>query len=192
MSRLTNGVGGRRRRPPTRYAHLSEKQLIGLMAEDDLAALGELYDRLGTVAYGLALAIVRAYSLAEEAVEEGFLDLWRSAGHLADAADSGRTWLLVFVHRRAVARARDASYPRNGDWREVTPRGVSERLAQLPGTERDAIALSYFGARTRSEVAAIVGVTSETIGARMLSGLVRLRHSLSEPAPATADDGSVQ
>ena len=36
------------------YAHLSDEALVALVARGDEPALGELYERVGRIAYGLA------------------------------------------------------------------------------------------------------------------------------------------
>ena len=85
------------------HAHLSDEALVALVARADEDALAELYDRVGRVAYGLALRVLRDERHAEDAVQEAFL-----AG-LAHAQRSFRaerakasTWILTLVHRRAV------------------------------------------------------------------------------------------
>ena len=84
------------------HAHLSDEALVALVARGHESALAELYDRLGRVAYGLAFRILRDESLAEDAVQEAFLGLWRSAGSFIPERAKASTWILTLVHRRAV------------------------------------------------------------------------------------------
>src|SRR6476619_237499 len=88
--------------PARNLAHLSDEALLALCSRADESALGELYDRYGRVAYGLALRIVRDRALAEDAVQEAFLAVWRSAGAFLAEQGKASTWILTLVHRRAV------------------------------------------------------------------------------------------
>src|SRR5262245_65988223 len=83
-------------------AHLSDEALVALVARNDETALAELYDRIGRVAYGLAFRVVRDERLAEDAVQEGFLALWRTAAAFRAERAKASTWILTLVHRRAV------------------------------------------------------------------------------------------
>ncbi|PWU25215.1 MAG: RNA polymerase subunit sigma, partial [Candidatus Rokuibacteriota bacterium] len=83
-------------------AGFSDEALLALVSRSDEKALAELYDRHGRVAYGLALRILRDPSLAEDAVQEGFLAVWRSAGGFLPERAKPSTWILTLVHRRAV------------------------------------------------------------------------------------------
>src|SRR5262245_23036178 len=84
------------------HAHLSDEALVALVARGDEPALAELYDRVGRVAYGLALRIVRDERLAEDAVQEGFLAVWRTAASFRAERAKASTWILTLVHRRSV------------------------------------------------------------------------------------------
>ena len=67
-------------------AHLSDEALVALVARSDESALAELYDRVGRVAYGLAFRVVRDDRLAEDAVQEAFMSVWRTAAAFGPSA----------------------------------------------------------------------------------------------------------
>ena len=83
-------------------AHLSDEALVALAARSEQSALAELYDRYGRSAYGLALRVLRDQELAEDAVQEAFLTVWRSASRFVPERGKASTWILTLVHRRAV------------------------------------------------------------------------------------------
>ena len=83
-------------------AHLSDEALVALVARGDEPALAELYDRVGRVAYGLAFRVLRDDRLAEDAVQEAFLGVWRTAAGFRAERAKASTWILTLVHRRAV------------------------------------------------------------------------------------------
>jgi DNA-directed RNA polymerase specialized sigma24 family protein len=88
--------------PARQWASCSDNELMAAMATGEEAALGELYDRFGRVAYWLALRIVCDRSLADDVVQEAFLSVWRAAGSFDSRRGATRSWLLMLVHRRAV------------------------------------------------------------------------------------------
>jgi RNA polymerase sigma factor (sigma-70 family) len=177
-------------------AHLSDEALVALVARADEEALAELYDRFGRVAYGLALRIVRDPALAEDAVQEGFLAVWRSAARFVAERAKASTWILTLTHRRAVDLVRKEQ-PRRADQLEAAPHEsgddtqeeawlrlrrarVQEALKQLPDKQREAIELAYYGGFTQSELADRLGEPLGTIKSRMFSGLSNLRDMLVE------------
>jgi RNA polymerase sigma-70 factor, ECF subfamily len=182
--------------PRNDLAHLSDEALLALASRADDAALGELYDRYGRVAYGLALRIVRDRTLAEDAVQEAFLAVWRSAGSFLAEHGKPSTWILTLVHRRAVDLIRREERRRGAPLEEVeAPIGeatdeeawlraqrqvVQEALRKLPPEQREAIELAYYGGFTQSELAERLGQPLGTIKSRMFTGLRRLRELLAE------------
>ena len=182
---------------PRDLAYLSDEALVALVARSDEVALGELYDRFGRVAYGLARRILRDDTLAEDAVQEGFLAAWRSAARFVPERAKASTWLLTLVHRRAVdlvrreerrraetlderAHAADASSD-EVVWLRFERERVQAALARLPDQQREALELAYYGGLTQSELAERLGQPVGTIKSRMFAGLAHLRELLAEP-----------
>jgi len=179
------------------FAHLSDEALVALVARHEESALAELYDRIGGIAYGLAFRVLRDESLAEDAVQEAFLALWRSvAATFVPERAKASTWLLTLVHRRAVDLVRReerrraepleaAHEPAVGSaadsaWLRLERERVQDALRQLPDPQREAIELAYYGGFTQSEIAGRLGEPLGTIKSRMFSGLSRLRDLLDE------------
>jgi RNA polymerase sigma-70 factor (ECF subfamily) len=179
-------------------AHLSDEALVALAARSEQSALAELYDRFGRPAYGLALRVLRDDALAEDAVQEAFLTLWRTAGRFVPERGKASTWILTLVHRRAVdivrreeRRRADAlehapeQESREGvaeeAWLRLQRERVQDALRKLPDQQREAIELAYYGGFTQSELAERLGQPLGTIKSRMFGGLARLRELLGEP-----------
>jgi RNA polymerase sigma-70 factor, ECF subfamily len=187
---LTTLVGRRQARERT------DEELLEAVAAGNEEALGALYDRFGRVAYGVALRILRDRALAEDAVQEAFLALWRSADSYRKERAKPATWILTLVHRRAVdlVRREDrrrgepldeapepaaGSVPEEANLREQRT-AVQAALRQLPADQRQALELAYYGGYTQSELAERLGVPLGTVKSRMFAGLTRLRQLVPE------------
>jgi RNA polymerase sigma factor (sigma-70 family) len=181
---------------PKDLAHLSDEALVALVVRSDDVALAELYDRYGRVAYGLALRVLRDEALAEDAVQEAFLAVWRSAGRFIPERAKASTWILTLVHRRAVDLVRreerrradvlDEGYDVAGGsteetaWLQFERERVQQALRKLPDQQREALELAYYGGFTQTELAERLGQPLGTIKSRMFAGLGRLRDLLAE------------
>ena len=177
-------------------AHLSDEAVVALAARSDDGALAELYDRFGRVVYGLALRMLRDRALAEDAVQNAFLDAWRRADTFMPERAKASTWILTLAHRRAVDIVRREER-RRADALELAPEPVGnasdenawlhferervqQALKQLPDPQREALELAYYGGFTQSELAERLGQPVGTIKSRMFTGLARLRELLGE------------
>jgi RNA polymerase sigma factor (sigma-70 family) len=174
-----------------RMRDLSDGQLLEAIAAGDEHALGVLYDRFGRIAYGVALRILRDRALAEDAVQEAFLAIWRSAERYRLERAKPSTWILTLVHRRAVdlvrredrrrtepldepPEAAGGDVPEEAGLRESRA-AVQSALGRLPDDQRQALELAYYGGYTQSELAERLGVPLGTVKSRMFAGLTRLR-----------------
>jgi RNA polymerase sigma-70 factor (ECF subfamily) len=174
----------------------TDQELLALVARSDDLALAELYDRYGGVAYGLALRVLRDDGLAQDAVQDAFLAVWRSASGFLPERAKASTWILTLVHRRAVdlvrREQRRRTEPLEPEQHPATEssdeeaavrfyrRAVQHALEQLPADQRQAIELAYYGGLSQSEVAERLGQPLGTIKSRTFAGLTRLRDLLRE------------
>jgi RNA polymerase sigma-70 factor (ECF subfamily) len=177
----------------------SDVLLVARCANGDEGALAELYDLFGRAAYALALRIVRDASQAEDVVQEAFLDLWRSASRFDPSRSRPASYLLTFVHRRAVdlVRREQARPQRGGDVDDIADRAgkddiaaslvaseqgqsVRRALAGLPPPQREVLELAYFNGLSQSEIAEHLGEPLGTVKSRTHVALSRLRELLGE------------
>jgi RNA polymerase sigma-70 factor (ECF subfamily) len=182
-------------------AHLSDEALVALLERGEETALAELYDRYGQTAYALAFRMLRNETLAEDAVQEAFLTVWRSAARFVPERAKASTWLMTIVHRRAVDLVRREerrraeplvpgaepvspdSSPPEAAWLRLQRERVQEALRRLPDEQRETIELAYYGGFTQSELADRLGQPLGTIKSRMFAGLARLRELLVDVQP---------
>jgi RNA polymerase sigma-70 factor, ECF subfamily len=179
------------------FAHLSDEALIALVERAEEGALAELYDRFGRPAYSLAFRMLRDHALAEDAVQEAFLTVWRNASRFVPERSKASTWLLTMVHHRAVDLVRREER-RRADSLEGVPEPLGEStedtvwlrferervqaaLRTLPDQQREAIELAYYGGFTQAELADRLDQPLGTIKSRMFAGLSRLREVLVQP-----------
>jgi RNA polymerase sigma-70 factor, ECF subfamily len=177
---------------PRDLAHLSDEAVVALVARSQEAALAELYDRYGAAAYALARRIVRDPALAEDAVQEAFLAVWRSAGGFVPERASAASWIMTLVHRRAVDLVRreqrrradplpDDAAERTTEasaadavWLRLERERVQAALQQLPDQQRETLELAYYGGFTQSELAERLGRPLGTIKTQMRAALASL------------------
>jgi RNA polymerase sigma-70 factor, ECF subfamily len=178
-------------------ADIPDEALIARLASGvDEEALSQLYDRYQALMYGLAVRITRDTALAQDAVQEAFVGVWRNAARYSEGRASVRTWILSITHHRAIdlirRRRATAAIPEGdapGDaftspdvWPEVVraidATAVRSAMGALPDAQRKAIELAYFEGLTQTEIAERTDAPLGTVKSRVRLGLVQLRREL--------------
>jgi RNA polymerase sigma factor (sigma-70 family) len=187
----------RGRRAPGSPADDADREVLERIAEGQLDALEELYDRYRTMAYSVAFRITNDGALAEDVVQDGFVGVWRNAARYVEGRGSVKTWLLAIVHHRAIdalRRRRPTSELPDREavpppaltlpdvWPEVAGRmlrlEILAALRTLSDVQREAIELAYFGGLTQQEIAKKTAIPLGTVKSRMRLGLLAMRRAL--------------
>ena len=170
------------------YGELTDGALIRLVARRDADAFEALYHRYARPVFGLALRRLGDRMRAEDAVQETFAAVWRSARTYKPERGAGAPWLYAVARNAIVDRSRSRSEP-PGEAPDVasTEPGPAERaeasyiswrvhraLESLAENERDVIELAYYGGLSQSEVSDFLGIPLGTVKTRTRAALGRL------------------
>jgi RNA polymerase sigma-70 factor (ECF subfamily) len=166
----------------------SDGDLIRRVARRDANAFEALYQRYARPVFGLALRRLGDRMRAEDAVQETFAAVWRSARTYKPERGAGAPWLYAVARNAIVDRSRNRSEPPaeipDSPTGELGPDERAEAsyvswrvhraLEDLPQNERDVIELAYYGGLSQSEVADFLSIPLGTVKTRTRAGLGRL------------------
>ena len=83
-----------------------DERLMAKVADRDHAAFAEFFDRQAPVVLGVLMRLLGQRWLAEEALQETFLQCWMQAGEYRREQASPRAWLLMIARSRGLDRLR--------------------------------------------------------------------------------------
>jgi RNA polymerase sigma-70 factor (ECF subfamily) len=173
---------------PLHERGLTDGDLIRRVARRDADAFELLYQRYARPVFGLALRRLGDRMRAEDAVQETFAAIWRSAKTYRPERGAGAPWLYTVARNAIVDRSRNRSEPPAEVPETASPEpGPAERaetsyvawrvhraLEGLGGNERDVIELAYYGELSQSEIADFLGIPLGTVKTRTRAGLSHL------------------
>lgn len=169
--------------------------LLTRIAGGDTAAVGEFLRHHTPLVWGQARRVCRDAQEAEDAVQDIFLEIWRSAGRFDPALGSEATFVAMIARRRLVDRVRrKTSRPAAASLEDpgVVPARVEPddtmlrdeaakaraAMQQLRPEQREVLELALGHGRSHQEIAATVGIPLGTVKSHARRGLLRLRKML--------------
>jgi RNA polymerase sigma-70 factor (ECF subfamily) len=171
---------------------MSDGDLIVRVAGGDRGAFDELYRRYARPVLGLALRRLGDRGRAEDAVQDAFAAVWRSAGSYEPTRGAGAPWLYTVARNAIVDGLRrspepaaevpelpsgEAGPPERAEASWLSWR-VHRALEELPANERTVIELAYYGGMSQSEIADFLFLPLGTVKTRTRAALARLAEAL--------------
>ena len=166
---------------------ISDGELIRRVARRDANAFEALYRRYARPVFGLALRRLGDRMKAEDAVQETFAAIWRSARTYKPERGAGAPWLYAVARNAIVDRSRSTEPPGEGPElpsddptpaeraeASYTAWRVHRALETLAPHEREVIELAYYGGLSQSEVADYLHIPLGTVKTRTRAGLGHL------------------
>ena len=173
----------------------TDAELIADVAEGDRDAFEELHRRYARSVLGIALRRMGDRGRAEDATQETFASIWRSAARFDPERGEATSWLYTVARNAVVDGLRRRREPPVDEAPELpaTDPGpddaaesawvawrVHRALETLPEQERSLVELAYWSGLSQSEIAQYLDVPLGTVKTRTRSALRRLADELGE------------
>ena len=177
-----------------------EYRLMRRVAIGEEDAISELYDRFGALVFKLSIQFLSNTAEAEEAVQEVFVRLWKTADRFDSRKAKLVTWVMLITRRHLIdiirrKTVRPKSYEL-GEQHDVSATdtvdtsnilaeernaALLEALQALPEMQRTVIERAYFHGFTLREVSLQLDAPLGTVKSALSRGLLRLReHGLKD------------
>lgn len=181
-----------------------EPSILERVAAGDPAAPSQCIARFSGLVWSLARRLCASASDAEDAVQEIFIDLWKSAARFDPSIASETTFVAMIARRRLIDRGRrrqrrpevpqipetvaDTS-PRTDRSEASEQQSIAQQaFAQLRPEQRQVLQLAIHHGCSHEQIATATGMPLGTVKTHARRGLIRIRQILSEQGLLTPED----
>lgn len=177
----------------------ADLDLMRRVAADEEGAVAELYDRFGSLVYRMAYQAMPTRADAEDAVQEVFVRLWRTAKRYDPKRAALVTWVMLISRRHLVDKLRRSQARVKAGTLEAgqgeNPRlpvdlgrleqderfaALLKKVALLPELQRTVVTRAYLGGQTLRQIGEELNTPIGTVKSALSRALVRLRERVSE------------
>lgn len=180
--------------------------ILQRIAEGDPQAVQECIDQYGGLIWSVARRLLGDHTEAEDAVQDVFVELWKTAGRFDGNLSSEKSFVVMVARRRIIDRLRravrrldnvsvdDDNMPQfaseqHGDIERSAEASMAARaLLDLAPERRRVLELSIYEGMSHSEIAAAVDMPIGTVKSHITRGLAHVREALLSP-PSDGERG---
>ncbi|TWT27321.1 RNA polymerase sigma factor [Planomicrobium sp. CPCC 101110] len=173
----------------------SDFTLYGRIQQKDKEALEQLYDRYEKILFSFLVKMTEDPDLAEEALQEVFIKIWRGKGEYNESKGKFTSWLFTMSRNVAIDLIRKRKKPtvpleevgelvnnestveEAAEWQEQKEQ-IETAVQELSGEQQKMIQLFYFKGYTHEKIASICDIPLGTVKSRIRLALKKLKKSL--------------
>jgi RNA polymerase sigma-70 factor (ECF subfamily) len=178
--------------------------LLQSVSSGDPEAVRACIDRFGGLVWSLSRRFSPSPSDAEDAAQEIFVELWKSAGRFDPTVASEATFVAMIARRRLADRQRrrqrrpdteplpevphaaEEAVPARGE-RAAEATLAARAVAQLRPEQQKVLLLATYHGLSHEEIAATTGMPLGTVKAHARRGLLKVRELLGDATSALTD-----
>ena len=176
----------------------ADSELLARTAAGDHTALAELYDRYSSKVNGLALKVLRNQEMAEDALQETFLRVWRKADLFSENKGPLLPWLLAICRNICIDKIRAR---KSQESKSLWEKELYEQIAQREGAlthvegvdlaeqiekallllepiEQRIVEMAYFAGQTQAEISQTLAMPLGTVKTKTRAALRKMREAL--------------
>ncbi|MFL5739236.1 MAG: RNA polymerase sigma factor [Flavisolibacter sp.] len=170
----------------------TEQELVTALRQKDNQAFGHLYEHYAGALYGVIRQIVTEPEMANDVLQESFLNIWRRMESYDENKGRLFTWMLQIARNAAIDKLRSKGYlqeqkqiPLDGETIQASVRpgiddyGLKKIILKLRDEQRLLIDLSYFQGYTHEQIASALHIPVGTVKTRIRTALTQLKTLLS-------------
>lgn len=170
----------------------TDASLVSSIRAGNQGAMAVLYDRYSAIVYSVALRVLGDTGVAEDVLQDVFMQLWRNPSAFDASRGKLAPWLAVIARNRAIDALRkrrpetdvaELFISVEPDLADEAERSramekVRTALGGMPAPQRSAVEMAYFQGMTHTEIAEKTGEPLGTIKTRIRSALLTLRKAV--------------
>ena len=169
--------------------------LLNKVRQGDQLAFGQLYDTTVNLLYAIALRVSRNHDMAEEIVNETYMQVWQQASKYDNTKSTIKSWLVMLCRSRAIdalRRNRHNDAQQLDDEMAITDDStlpdlmisieresrLHRELEKLSNTQRQLLSLSFFRGFTHNELANFLDLPLGTVKTQIRRSIIQLKENM--------------
>lgn len=170
----------------------TEQELVSLLRNRDNKAYAYLYDNYASALYSIVLQIVSDGELANDVLQEVFVNIWRRIEQYDPGKGRLFTWMMNIARNASIDTLRSRGYQNSRKNQSIQDNvdtiqgtdviqpgvdtiGLRKVLEKLKDEQRVLIELAYFKGYTHEEIAELEKIPLGTVKTRIRNALIQLR-----------------